>query len=260
MSNLLRMENIKKSFDRASVDEVKVFNDFSLGIEEGEFVSVIGSNGSGKTTLLNIISGNIKIDSGEIYLRDEKISEIKEYLRARRIGRVYQNPSLGTAPDMTIAENLSLAENKGNIYGLSLALSKKKIAYYKELLKPLNLGLENKINVKVKFLSGGERQVLALLMVTMQPIDILLLDEHTAALDPVTSQMVMELTDKIIKSKKITTIMVTHNLRFACEYGSRLLMMNKGEIVVDVSGDTKEKTKVENLLQVFNEISIECGN
>ena len=260
MSNLLRVENINKSFNQASVDCVEVFKDFSLSIEEGEFVSVVGSNGSGKTTLLNIISGNITIDSGEIYLKDERISGIKEYLRARRIGRVYQNPALGTAPDMTIAENLSLAENKGNIYGMSLALSKKKIAYYKELLKPLNLGLENKINVKVKFLSGGERQALALLMVTMQPIDILLLDEHTAALDPVTSQMVMELTDKIIKSKKITTIMVTHNLRFACEYGSRLLMMNKGEIVVDVSGDKKEKTKVEDLLQVFNEISIECGN
>ena len=260
MSNLLQIEKVNKSFNIGTLDEVKVFDDFSLNIEEGEFVSVIGSNGSGKTTLLNIISGNVEIDGGDIYLKDEKINGIKEYLRARRIGRVYQDPSIGTAPDMTIAENLALAENKGNVYGLSFALTKKKIAYYKELLKPLNLGLENKINSKVKTLSGGERQTLALLMVTMQPIDILLLDEHTAALDPVTSKMVMELTDKIIKSKNITTIMVTHNLRFACEYGSRLLMMNKGKAVIDVSGSEKEKTKVEDLLQVFNEISIECGN
>lgn len=260
MPDLLRIENAYKSFNQDTIDEVKVFNDFSLKIEEGEFVSIIGSNGSGKTTLLNLISGNIEIDSGNIYLRDERINNIKEHLRARKIGRVFQDPSVGTAPELTVAENLALAENKGYIYGLSLALSKRKISCYKELLKPLNLGLENKINVKVKSLSGGERQTLALLMVTMQPIDLLLLDEHTAALDPVTSQMVMELTDKIIKEKKITTLMVTHNLRFACEYGSRLLMMNKGEIVVDIRGEEKEKTKVEDLLKVFNEISIECGN
>ena len=260
MSNLLRMEKINKSFNQGTLDEVKVFEDFSLNIEEGEFVSVVGSNGSGKTTLLNIISGNVEIDSGEVFLKEEKINGKKEYIRARKIGRVYQDPSVGTAPEMTIAENLALAENKGNIYSLSFALTKKKIAHYKELLKPLNLGLENKINSKVKSLSGGERQTLALLMVTMQPIDILLLDEHTAALDPVTSQMVMDLTEKIIKDKKITTLMVTHNLRFACEYGSRLLMMNKGEVVVDVSGEEKEKTKIDDLLKVFNEISIECGN
>ena len=260
MSSLLRIEKINKSFNRGTLDEVKVFEDFSLDIKEGEFVSVVGSNGSGKTTLLNIISGNVEVDSGEVFLRSEKINDKKEHIRARKIGRVFQDPSLGTAPDMTIAENLALAENKGNHYGLSFALSKKKIAYYKELLKSLNLGLENRIHYKVKQLSGGERQTLALLMATMQPIDFLLLDEHTAALDPVTSKMVMELTDKIVRSKNITTLMVTHNLRFACEYGSRLLMMNKGEIVVDVSGEEKEKTQVEDLLQQFNEISIECGN
>ena len=260
MSSLLRIDKINKSFNRGTLDEVKVFEDFSLDIKEGEFVSVVGSNGSGKTTLLNIISGNVEVDSGEVFLRSEKINDKKEHIRARKIGRVFQDPSLGTAPDMTIAENLALAENKGNHYGLSFALSKKKIAYYKELLKPLNLGLENRIHYKVKQLSGGERQTLALLMATMQPIDFLLLDEHTAALDPVTSKMVMELTDKIVRSKNITTLMVTHNLRFACEYGSRLLMMNKGEIVVDVSGEEKEKTQVEDLLQQFNEISIECGN
>ena len=236
MSSLLRIEKINKSFNRGTLDEVKVFEDFSLDIKEGEFVSVVGSNGSGKTTLLNIISGNVEVDSGEVFLRSEKINDKKEHIRARKIGRVFQDPSLGTAPDMTIAENLALAENKGNHYGLSFALSKKKIAYYKELLKSLNLGLENRIHYKVKQLSGGERQTLALLMATMQPIDFLLLDEHTAALDPVTSKMVMELTDKIVRSKNITTLMVTHNLRFACEYGSRLLMMNKGEIVFDVSG------------------------
>lgn len=260
MPNLLSLNNIYKSFNKNTVDEVSVFNDLSLNIEEGEFVSIVGSNGSGKTTLLNIISGLLNVDDGEVILKDKNINKVKEYIRARKIGRVYQDPSLGTAPNLTIIENLALAENKGKRYGLSFAFSKKKIKEYYDLLKPLNLGLEDKLNVKVKSLSGGQRQVLALIMATLKPIDLLLLDEHTAALDPKTSQVIMDLTDKIVKEKGITTIMVTHNLRFAKEYGNRLLMFNQGQIVLDVKDKQKEDTKIEDLLKIFNEISIECGN
>ena len=260
MSNLLSLNHIYKSFNRNTVDQVDVFKDFSLNIEEGEFVSIVGSNGSGKTTLLNIISGSLNVDNGDVLLKEENINKVKEYLRARKIGRVYQDPSLGTSPNLTIIENLALADNKGKPYGLSFAVSKKKIQEYKDLLKPLNLGLEDKMNVKVKSLSGGQRQVLALIMATLKPIDLLLLDEHTAALDPKTSQVIMDLTDKIVKEKHITTIMVTHNLRFAKEYGNRLLMFNQGEVVLDVKNEQKDATKIEDLLKIFNEISIECGN
>lgn len=260
MANLLSLNNIYKSFNRNTVDEVKVFQDFSLSINEGEFVSIVGSNGSGKTTLLNIISGLVEPDSGSLYLKDENITKVKEYIRARKIGRVYQDPSIGTAPNLTIIENLALADNKGKRYGLGFAINKKKIEEYRNLLKPLNLGLEDKLNNKVKSLSGGQRQALALLMATIKPIDLLLLDEHTAALDPKTSQVIMDLTAKIIKEKHITAIMVTHNLRFAKEYGNRLLMFNQGEIVLDKINKEKEATKIEDLLKIFNEISIECGN
>lgn len=260
MSNILSLKNIDKSFNKGTVDEMALFTNFNLDIEEGEFVSVVGSNGSGKTTLLNIINGSVPIDSGDIYLNNENINKVKEHIRARKIGRVFQDPSLGTSPHMSIIENLALAENKGQRYGLSFALSKKKIAYYQELLKSLNLGLEDKLNTKVNKLSGGQRQALALLMAALASVDILLLDEHTAALDPKTSEMIMELTNRIVKEKKITTIMVTHNLRYAVTYGSRLLMFNQGQIVVDKKGLEKENTEVDDLLEVFNEISIECGN
>ena len=246
MPNLLSFKNIYKTFNTGTIDEMPLFNDFNLEINEGEFVSIVGSNGSGKTTLLNLVSGSAPLDSGEIYLKEENITKVKEHIRARKIGRVYQDPSMGTSPNLTIAENLSLAENKGHVYGLSFALDKKKIERYREMLKSLNLGLEDKLYTKVKKLS--------------QPIDLLLLDEHTAALDPKTSEMIMTLTNRIVKEKKITTLMVTHNLRYAVEYGDRLLMFNQGKIVIDKSGKEKENTKIEDLLKTFNEISIECGN
>ena len=260
MANLLSLNHIYKSFHKNTVDEVNLFKDLSLDFEEGEFVSIVGSNGSGKTTLLNIISGLINVDDGEVKLKGKKINKVKEYIRARKIGRVYQDPSLGTSPNLTIVENLALADNKGKRYGLSFAIKKKKIQEYKNLLKPLNLGLEDKMNVKVKSLSGGQKQVLALIMATLKPIDLLLLDEHTAALDPKTSQVIMDLTNKIVKEKHITAIMVTHNLRFAKEYGNRLLMLNQGEVVLDIKNEQKEATKIGELLKIFNEISIECGN
>ncbi len=260
MSNILELNNITKIFNKDTVNEATVFNNFNLTVEEGEFVSIVGSNGSGKTTLLNIISGNIPIEYGSVILKGNNITKQPEYIRARRIGRVFQDPSKGTANTMTIAENLALAENKGNPYGLSRGLNKKKIEEYRELVRTLNLGLEDKINVEVGSLSGGQRQALTLLMATMTPIDLLLLDEHTAALDPKTSQDIMDLTNRIVTEKHITTLMVTHNLRFAVEYGSRLMMFNKGTAVIDKAGEDKQKLVVDDLLKTFNEISIECGN
>lgn len=260
MSNLLSLKNIYKTFNTGTIDEMALFTDFNLDINEGEFVSIVGSNGSGKTTILNIISGTTPLDQGSIYLKDENITKMKEYVRARKLARVYQDPSLGTSPNLTVVENLALADNKGQFYGLSFALNKKKKVDYYELLKSLNMGLEDKMNTKVKLLSGGQRQALALLMATLQPVDILLLDEHTAALDPKTSEEIMKLTNRIVKEKHITTLMVTHNLRYAVEYGNRLLMFNQGKIVIDKSGEDKDNIDVDNLLKTFNEISIECGN
>lgn len=237
-----------------------LFKDFELTVKDGEFVSIVGSNGSGKTSMLNIICGSIPIDSGDCLIGGESINKQKDFVRYKKIGRVYQNPSMGTCPNMTILENLSLADNKGKHFGLGIGVSKKRINDYKQMLSALGLGLEDKLNVKMGSLSGGQRQAVALLMATMTPLDFLILDEHTAALDPHTADIIMELTDKIVREKKLTAIMVTHNLRYAVEYGSRLIMMDKGHIVLDVKGEKKENTKVEDILDLFTSISIECGN
>ncbi len=257
---MLELNNICKYFNAGTVDETCVFNGFNLKIEKGEFVSVVGSNGSGKTTLLNIISGTMRADKGSVVLNGSDITELAEYKRARFIGRVFQNPSKGTAPNMTIAENMSLADNKGRIYGFGSGLNKKRMDFYRSELNSLNLGLEDKMNVKVGALSGGQRQALALIMITLTDLDLLLLDEHTAALDPKTSEIIINLTDDIIKRKNITTLMVTHNLRHAVGYGSRLIMMDKGNAVIDVSGAEKNNIGIKQLLDTFNSISIECGN
>ena len=237
-----------------------LFKDFELAVKDGEFVSIVGSNGSGKTSMLNIICGSIPIDSGDCLIGGESINKQKDFVRYKKIGRVYQNPSMGTCPNMTILENLSLADNKGKHFGLGIGVSKKRINDYKQMLSALGLGLEDKLNVKMGSLSGGQRQAVALLMATMTPLDFLILDEHTAALDPHTADIIMELTDKIVREKKLTAIIVTHNLRYAVEYGSRLIMMDKGHIVLDVKGEKKENTKVEDILDLFTSISIECGN
>ena len=183
-----------------------------------------------------------------------------EHRRYRQIGRVYQNPSMGSCPDLTIAENMALADHKGKHYGLRPGVSTKRLADYRERLAPLGLGLENKMDIPVGSLSGGQRQALSLLMATMTPIRFLILDEHTAALDPKTAETIMELTDRIVKEKKLTAIMVTHNLRYAVEYGDRLLMMHEGNIVMDHAGEAKQALKLDDILGKFNEISIECGN
>lgn len=257
---MLELKNISKTYNPGTVTEMCLFKDFELSVKDGEFVSIVGSNGSGKTSMLNIICGSIPIDSGDCLIGGESINKQKDFVRYKKIGRVYQNPSMGTCPNMTILENLSLADNKGKHFGLGIGVSKKRINDYKQMLSALGLGLEDKLNVKMGSLSGGQRQAVALLMATMTPLDFLILDEHTAALDPHTADIIMELTDKIVREKKLTAIMVTHNLRYAVEYGSRLIMMDKGHIVLDVKGEKKENTKVEDILDLFTSISIECGN
>lgn len=257
---MLELENINKYYNPGTVNEMCLFDDFNLIIRDGEFVSVVGSNGSGKTSMLNIICGSIPVNSGRIRMGDTDITNMPEYIRQRKIGRVYQNPAMGTCSGMTILENMSLADNKGKPFNLMRGTNKKRIEYYRDSLRSLNLGLEDKLEVPVGSLSGGQRQAMAMLMATMTPIEFLILDEHTAALDPKTAELIMELTDRIVKDKKLTTIMVTHNLRYAVEYGDRLLMMHQGDIVIDKGGDSKKALKVEDILDKFNEISIECGN
>lgn len=257
---MIELKGINKKFNADTVNETTVFDGFDFKINDGEFVSVIGSNGSGKTTMLNLIAGTILPDEGKILLDGKDITLKKEFDRARLIGRVFQDPSKGVAGDMTIAENMSLADNKGKLYGLTAGLSKKRLGYYREILAQLNLGLEDKMDVRIGSLSGGQRQAVSLLMATLTPIKFLILDEHTAALDPKTADIIMELTDKIVREKNLTAIMVTHNLRYAVDYGTRLVMMDKGNAVIDKSGAEKKKLTTDDVLGVFNRISIECGN
>ena len=257
---MLELKNITKTYNPGTVTEMCLFSDFNLSVKDGEFVSVVGSNGSGKTSMLNIICGTIPIDSGDCCIGGTSINNQKDFVRYRKIGRVYQNPSMGTCPNMTILENMSLADNKGKAFGLGKGVSKKRTEFYRQQLAGLGLGLEDKLNVKMGSLSGGQRQAVALLMATMTPLDFLILDEHTAALDPHTADVIMELTDKIVREKKLTAIMVTHNLRYAVEYGSRLIMMDKGNIVLDIEGEKKQSTSVDDILGLFTSISIECGN
>lgn len=257
---MLELNHIHKYYNAGTVNEMCLFEDFSLAIEDGQFVSVVGSNGSGKTSMLNLICGSIPLDAGSIRIGGKDITSMPEYKRQRRIGRVYQNPAMGTCPSMTILENMSLADNKGKPFNLRLGTNRQRIDGYREQLRSLGLGLEDKMNVKVGVLSGGQRQAMALLMSTMTPIEFLILDEHTAALDPKTAEIIMELTGKIVEEKKLTTIMVTHNLRYAADYGNRLLMMHQGNVILDKSGERKRETQTEDLLALFNEISVECGN
>lgn len=257
---MLELSHIDKYYNPGSVNEMCLFQDFNLRIHEGQFVSVVGSNGSGKTSMLNLICGSIGADAGKICVNDSDITSQKEYMRHKKIGRVYQNPAAGTCPGMTVLENLSIADKKKTGYGLGRCVRKERRQEYREMLADLGLGLEDKLETRVGVLSGGQRQVLALLMATMTPIDFLILDEHTAALDPRTAEIVMQLTDRIVREKKMTTVMVTHNLRYALEYGDRLLMMHQGKIVLDKTGEEKKMLDVEDIMGIFNRISVECGN
>ena len=257
---MLELRDIVKIYQGGTVNETCLFNGFSLTIPDRQFVCVVGSNGSGKTSLLNIICGSIPIDEGQVLIGGENITHMPEHKRHRRIGRVYQNPALGTCPSMTILENMSMADNKGKPFNLRRCVNRKKTEEYRAMLAQLGLGLEDKLGVQVGSLSGGQRQAMALLMSTMTPIEFLILDEHTAALDPKTAEIIMQLTGRIVAEKHLTTIMVTHNLRYAVEYGDRVLMMHQGHAELDLSGEARRSLRVEDLLKRFNEISIECGN
>ncbi len=273
---MIRLEGITKIYNPGDVSEICLFSDFSLSVKRGEFVSVVGSNGSGKTSFLNIICGSVAADSGRILIGGDDVTGIPEHRRYARIGRVWQNPATGTCSELTILENMALADcgpapgkkaekngkhgAKCRRFGLGRGVSPGRIDHYREQLSALQLGLEDKLCQKAGALSGGQRQALALVMATMTPVDILILDEHTAALDPKTAERIMELTDRIVREKSLTAVMVTHNLRFAVEYGDRLIMLHAGQAVLDAAGEEKKKKTVPDLLGLFNQISIECGN
>lgn len=257
---MVTLNNINITFNAGTVDENRLFENFSLNVNDGEFVSIVGSNGSGKTTLLNMVCGTMRPDSGTVVFGGTDITSVPEYKRARRIGRVLQDPKSGTCGSLSILENLSLADNKNKGYNLTRAVSRQREEYYKSLLEMCNMGLENRMGVLAGSLSGGQRQALALIIATMTPLDLLILDEHTAALDPKSSDTVMEITQKVVTEKKLTTLMVTHNLRFAVQYGTRLIMMHAGNAVMDIDGERKKKLVVDDILDKFNQISIETGN
>ncbi len=257
---MLKLSNIKTIFNAGTIDETVLFDGFDFNVEKGEFVSIIGSNGSGKTTLLNLICGTQKPDGGQILFKGNDITKLSEHKRAAYIGRVLQDPRLGTCGNLTIIENMALADNKNKSYNLGSAVNKNRIDYYRTLLESCEMGLENRMNVAVGNLSGGQRQALALLIATMTDIEMLILDEHTAALDPKSSERLMVITDKVVKSKNLTTVMVTHNLRFAVEYGNRLVMMHEGNSILDLKEEAKMNASIDDLLDKFNEISIEVGN
>ncbi len=257
---MIELRSVTKKFNVGTPDETTLFDNFQLHVGKGEFVSIVGSNGSGKTTLLNILCGTLPVDGGSVLLNGKDITKLSEHHRARYIGRVFQDPQKGSAATLTILENMALSDNKNHRYSLMPAISKKRVDYYRSLLEVCNMGLENRLDAKVGLLSGGQRQALALVMANMAPIDILILDEHTAALDPKSSERIMELTDEFVTQHQVTALMVTHNLRYAVEYGTRLLMMDKGQIIIDKSGEEKQSTTIDDVLHTFNEISIECGN
>ncbi|WP_042272788.1 ABC transporter ATP-binding protein [[Clostridium] dakarense] len=252
---MLKISSISKGFNKGTINETSIFDNFNLEINKGDFITIVGSNGAGKSTLLNIISGALGLDSGKIILEEKDITNLKEHKKSKVISRVFQDPTKGTSPSMTILENLSLADNKGSSFGLSLGVNKRKIEEFKDHLSILNLGLEDKINTKVGMLSGGQRQALSLLMATLNTPKILLLDEHTAALDPKTSETIINLTNSIVKEKNITTIMITHNLNHAIEFGNRLLMMHRGEIILDMGKIEKSNLTKNALIEEFNKIT-----
>jgi putative ABC transport system ATP-binding protein len=252
---MLELQHIHKMYNPGTINEICLFEDFNLKIEDGQFVSVVGSNGSGKTSMLNIICGSIPVDAGKILVNGVDISRQKDYIRHRRIGRVFQDPSKGTCPSMTILENLAIADNKGKAYGLGRGTNHARMDAYRELLASVGLGLEDKMHTKVGALSGGQRQALTLLMATIKQPKLLLLDEHTAALDPKTAKNVLTLTQKIIAENHLTAMMVTHNMKDALEYGNRTIMMHEGKIILDIDAETKKRIRVEDLLVMFEKAS-----
>ena len=257
---MLTLENVSLTYNPGTVREMGLFRDFSLSVIKGQFLSVVGSNGSGKTTLLNLFCGSLLPDLGRVMMEGRDITGKSEYLRARSLGRIHQNPALGSCAQMSILENLALADCKQKRMNLRPAIDKKQRERYRALLAPLGLGLENMLQARAGTLSGGQRQALALVMATLSPISCLILDEHTAALDPRTSDTIMALTDQLIREKGLTALMVTHNLRHALDYGDRIIMMHEGKTVLDKNGAEKNTLRLESVLGLFNRISVEYGN
>ncbi|MDF2698719.1 MAG: ATP-binding cassette protein [Haloplasmataceae bacterium] len=251
---MLEIKGLTKTFNTASINEKRVFENFSLTVSQDDFITIIGSNGAGKSTLLNIVAGSIPVDEGTIKIHDKDITKLPEYKRSKKMSRVYQNPALGTSPSLNIIENISMFNNKNKNFGLSFGVSKKNIAKFKEIVSVLGLGLENHLETKISMLSGGQRQALSLLMATLTKPEVLLLDEHTAALDPNTSKKIMEITEKIVKEEKIPTLMVTHNMNDAINYGNRLIMMDNGKIILDISGNEKKQLTADKLMQLFKDV------
>ena len=248
---MLKLIDVCKTFNAGTVNEKVALDHLNLTLEDGDFVTVIGSNGAGKSTALNAIAGTYPVDHGKVLLDDIDLTDMPEHKRAYYLGRVFQDPMMGTAPDMQIEENLAMAARRGNKRGFKWYISSEERERYREMLKDLDLGLEDRMTSKVGLLSGGQRQALTLLMATLKKPKLLLLDEHTAALDPKTAAKVLEISDRIIAESHLTTMMVTHNMRDAIAHGNRLIMFHEGKIVIDVKGEDKKKLTAADLLEYF---------
>ena len=255
MATLLSIEGIHKTFEAGTVNENHVLKGLDLQVEEGDFISVIGGNGAGKSTLMNILAGNLVVDEGDILLEGNSIKNTSVRKRAKDIARVFQDPKMGTASRLTIEENMAIAARRGQKRGLGWGVTKKEREHYREALKELDLGLEDRLSSKVGLLSGGQRQAITLLMASLKKPKLLLLDKHTAALDPKTAAKVLALSDKIISENNLTAMMVTHNMKDAIAHGNRLIMMHEGRVIYDVSGEEKKNLKVSDLLAKFEEVS-----
>lgn len=248
---MLRLDNVSVTFNANTVNERKALKNINLKLDSGDFVTVIGSNGSGKSTLMNAVCGSCKIDNGRIFIGDKNITYEKEHKRARLIGRLFQDPLKGTAPNMTIEENLGLAYSRGKKRSLSIGISKKDLKLFREKLAELDIGLEDRMKTPVGLLSGGQRQALTLLMATIVTPKLLLLDEHTAALDPVTADKVMSITEKIVKENNITTLMITHNVSNALEYGNKTLVLSQGNILAYIEGDERANMSISKIMEIY---------
>ncbi len=248
---MLDIKQVEKTFNPGTINEKKALNGINLHLEEGDFVTVIGGNGAGKSTMLNMIAGVYPVDCGSILIDNVDVTRLPEYKRAKYLGRVFQDPMTGTAADMQIEENLALAARRGKMRSLRPGITAAERQEYRELLKELDLGLESRVTAKVGLLSGGQRQALTLLMATLKQPKVLLLDEHTAALDPKTAKKVLDITEEIVAKNHLTTIMITHNMADAIRVGNRLIMMNNGQIIFDVSGEEKKKLTTADLLEKF---------
>ena len=250
----MRLENISKVFNKGTADAFFALNGINYQINQGDFITIVGGNGAGKSTMLNAIAGNFPLDSGRIYLRDQDITKTDEVDRAAYVARVFQDAKQGTAPRMTVAENLALAERRGESRRLRLALSDDQRGRYQDMLKSLNLGLENRLDAEIGLLSGGQRQAIALLMATMKKPEILLLDEHTAALDPKTSRKILEITAERVAEDRLTAIMITHNLQDALTYGNRMLHLHRGQVVKDYTAEEKAQLTAGQLYEIMEAI------